>query len=1317
MKKSAVLCVLILLLSSLPLCMTAKHEFTHYDMSNGLSHNTVLAIAQDKSGFMWFGTKNGLNRFDGHFFKKYYADTLDRSLKSDYINALCLGPDNRLWVGTDAGLFVYDTKQDRFERFEVKTKEGKTIGSIVNIIIASDNCVYISCFPQGIFCYNTESGELTNNEALGSMVQVTSMAVDESSNLWVWLYSGDIYTMKGNLSDARVVTTPDGKGYFANTKISGIVVAEQGQLFVSTEMSGVSLVNINTGSVSSIMPNAGQKGLFTHSLLRSGNEIWAATEDGLYVYEMFTHEVEHYYYEPTNPFSLSDNPIQSLFCDRNGGLWAGTYFGGVNYSPHKVSNFDSFFPRADKENSLHGRRVREIVEDNQGIIWIGTEDGGLNRYDHETNTISFIAESAAFPNIHGLCADGDILWIGTFSFGLKMLDTRTGKVVKSFQSEGKDGTLKDNDIFSVSRSRSGKMYFGTLSGVCTYEDGYFHYLDGLPNTIVYDVSEDTHGNLWVGTYGHGVYLRPAKSQEWTVFNVANQSLASNNVLNIYESKNGVTWVTTENGGVYCYRQGKLQYVPIPKDSPRRMVFGLIEDKLGKLWLTTNDGLICYDQKTEESHIYTTANGLLDNNFNYKSTLFARNGNIYAGSLSGFVKFNPVKFNSNAIVANIVATELQINNNIVDNHCEDSPIKENITAIKTLRLEHSQNSFALRVSPLLFGDNRETQMEYMLEGFDKSWQRLRYSTPIHYTNLPSGKYKLIVRLVAQDEDTVCPPYELEVIVLPPFYFSWWAWIIYIIMSIVFAYASWRFLTQRSEMHRRLAMEKFEHEKEQELYQSKISFFTNVAHEIRTPLTLIKAPLENILKKKIEDKSAKEDLNIMDQNVNRLLELTNQLLDFRKAERDGLKLNFERCNINKLVQGVYVRFTSLMREKGIESTIDMPEEPIYAYVDKESVTKVVSNLINNAVKYCDTEIFVELKHAGDNVEMVLRNDGKLIPKTMRESIFTPFVRGEEVPSNVAGTGIGLALARTMTELHNGSLKMLDDKKYNVFSLSLPINQTNVVGLSEDIPEVSSGEQEETVAVEDSAPKILVVEDNLQMQQYEKQKLQHYYKVFTANNGEEALAILKNQDVDAIVSDAMMEPMDGFKLCRAVKEDVNISHIPFILLTALTLDSAKIEGMEAGADSYIEKPFSMDYLLSTIKNLLRARQNAKTAYAQSPFIQSQTVTISRMDEKFLKRLETVMEKNLSNSDFDITMMAREMCMSRTGLNRKIRGIFDLTPNNYIKIERLKRAAMLMKTDDYKVNEVCYMVGFTSPSYFTQCFYKQFGLLPKDFISTDIK
>ncbi len=1292
---------------------SAKKVFNHFDMKKGLSQNTVSAIAQDHIGFMWFGTKNGLNRFDGQYFRVYHEGSDGHSLKSDYINALCEGTDNRLWIGTSDGLFIYNPQTDYFEELDAKTKTGVSIKGNVRIVTAAGNYMYVSTQEQGIFRYDIKTGQLIFKPH-GTLMVPTHITVDDNGVLWLGFYGSGLYTANSDLSGMEPVRDNNGRTLFSNTNISDIVCTEQRQLFVSTETTGVSMVNLDTHEVTLLMPEPGERGCNVHSLLRNENELWAATEDGLYVYEMLTQNTKHYQYESTDPFSLSDNPLQTLFCDRDGGVWIGTYFGGVNYTPLRGLGIDRFFPRIDKENSLHGRRVREIVEDSQGMIWIGTEDGGLNVYNPKTGNIEWISESRMFANIHGLCADGDYLWVGTYTYGLKLLDTRTHRIVKSFSADGKPGSLRDNNIFSVMKSRKGRIYFGTLSGLCVYDNGTFNYVSGVPRTIIYDMKEDKSGNIWVGTYGEGVYMLPAGSRKWKVFDVKSGQLPSDNVLSIAATSNGDVWVSTEGGNVNCWHNGKFTRVTLINDDPNTIVYDIVEDRNRKLWFTTDNGMIGYDPVDKTTQVLKTANGLLDNNFNYKSSFCASNGRIYAGSLSGFISFMPETMHNTVRIPTIVATELLINNSVVDNFSKDSPLKQSITMTNKLVLSYSQRSFTIKMATLLYNAEQQPQLEYKLDGFDKEWQPLSNSHLIRYTNLPSGNYRLFVRTQNTKENVNGQQYELAVKVKPPLLLTWWAIVLYVLLVGIFVLFMWRNISQRIGMRRRLAMEKFQHEKEHELYQSKIKFFTNVAHEIRTPLTLIKAPLENLMKNGGSDSLVNRELDIMNQNVNRLLDLTRQLLDFRKAERDGMKLNFESCDIGNVIDSVYVRFSTLIEKKGIKAGFLCPRQPLCADVDKEALTKIVSNLVNNAVKYCDRKFRIELHVKGNEFWIITRNDGNLVSPAMRTEIFSPFVRGNDVPSNISGMGIGLALARTLAELHGGTLEMKNDQKDNVFCLTMPVNQEKAISIAEPEPALPEPEENEEVT-EKNAPTILVVEDNLQMQQYEKQNLQREYNVLTADNGEEALKILAERHVDAIVSDVMMEPMDGFALCRKVKTDVNISHIPLVLLTALTLDASKIEGMEAGADAYIEKPFSMDYLFSTIKNLLRTRQNAKTAYAQSPFVSSESLSISKADEEFIERLNAVMEKNISDSDFSISDMASQMFMSRTGLNRKIRGVFNLTSNNYIKMERLKKAANLMRTKDYKVNEVCYMVGFTSPSYFTQCFYKQFGLLPKDFINAD--
>ena len=1301
----------------LAISVTAKinSQFIHYEMNDGLSRNMVAAITQDQMGFMWFGTRNGLNRFDGHNFKIYYRS--EGGLEGNDISSLLTTADGSLWIGGGTGLYKYDFSNESFKRIVTKASDGVEIRSNVNQICAFGNDLIIVTDRQGLFLYDTAEDKLTHNP-FQNHFNITAVTCDAKQRIWLSFFGEGLYYVDKSLKNEKKFVLPADAQHFEEVPIRGIIATEQNQLIIGTEGKGVFMLNLNTMAVTSLFEDMSEKGKVVHALARRDNDIIVATEDGIFVYEMLTHNTSHYHHEPSNPMSLADNSIQSLYCDNKGGIWIGTYFGGVCYSPYKMMLFDGYFPRMDVNNSIHGRRVREIVEDNQGYIWIGTEDGGLNRFNPATGEFYFFKESSVFSNIHGLCVVGDKLWAGTYSYGVVIIDTRTLKITQTITAHpGKEHTLLDNDIFAIEKTHDGNIYLGTLGGLCRYmSNEEVQYIDEVPHSIIYDIYEDRNGNLWAVIFGNSISCRKASSGEWVSYSTANSKLPAKNVLNVEELSDGTILVTTDDSGILRYDAQKdvFEQYEVKALAPNSATFCVLEDNSNKLWISTSLGLVWFDPETKQSHVYTTANGLIDNNFNYKSALLSQSGRMYMGCLKGIIAFSPEQFHDITVTPKIVATELYVNNTAVRQYDDASPLQKSIVLTDRLSLAHSENSFAIQVASLLYGNDEQVQMEYMLSGFDKNWVPVPENNIISFINVPDGRYKLYVRASASSNDIDGKQFEMEITIRPPFYRSWWAYLFYLLCLAALSYFSIRIIRTRAREHRENAMQKFEYEKQQELYQSKINFFTNVAHEIRTPLSLIKAPLEKLLKHKDMEPAAQEDLAIMDKNVSRLLDLTNQLLDFRRAERDSLRLNIERCNITQIIESVYVRFSSLMREKGIDSQYVHPDEPFYAFIDKEGFTKIVSNMLNNAVKYCEHYIKLDLKATeNDEIQLMLSNDGPLVPPKLRESIFEPFDRGNSKTSATPGTGIGLALARALAELHEGTLKMQDDPQFNVFVLTLPVQKlSSAIQLHKVQGETASQRKNSTKSDGTDLPTILIVEDNVEMQNYEHSQLEDDYNVLTASNGEEALEVLAaNDDVALIVSDVMMEPMGGFELCRTVKNDVNFSHIPIILLTALTLDSAKVEGMESGADSYIEKPFSMDYLRSSIKNLLRQRQNAKVAFANSPFLLPDTLTISNADDEFIKRLEEVITRNMSNSDFGINDLAREMCMSRTGLNRKLRGIFNMSPNNYIKVSRLKYSALLLKNSKMRVSEVCYEVGFTSPSYFTQCFYKQFGLLPRDF------
>ena len=1305
-----------------PLLGRASYMFKHYGIESGLSQSTGYAIVQDRMGFIWVGTKDGLNRYDGTSFKVYHAQNGGHSLGNDCISALYEDGQGNLWVGTDAGVWIYHPQTDTFERFAMRSGDGTVVSSTVNVITGRDNKIYVAANGQGVFCYDLRSRHLDHHRLQG-FPNVASMAISPKGSLWLGFFRGGLYQTDDSFRSLTPFVSHDGKLPFAGDIVSSLCLDAHDVLFVGAYDNGLVQVDIRQQMVKPIVAAYEGKKIFVRNVALCGNEVWAASEQGLYLYDRRSHSLQHFMYHASDPFSLSDNPLYSLCMDREGGMWIGSYFGGVNYLPSRTRAFERFVPQGSGVVAdLHGRRIREMVQDANGYIWIGTEDAGLNRFDPKTGAFAYVGQSMAFPNVHGLCMDGKYLWVGTFSYGVKLLDTQTMRVVKSYTSGSAMGNLRDNSIFSICKSPWGEIYLGTIRGLCRFDAKRqcFIYIKGVPPVLVNDVRFDARGNLWVATHTDGVYLYKRDSQRWTHFSENNHSgLTSNKVLSVFEDGEGQIWLSTQGGGVCRYdaSAGKMHRFVVDGNKIGSTVFQILEDRQGVLWFTTYNGLVSYQPNGHIVRTYSNGSLMLDNQFNYRSSLLAADGEVYLGSLSGFVRFTPDRLLRQESKAKLVATSLRIAGEEASTVGEGAVLNGNIVFAKHFTLSYQQNSFSLKVAPLEYSSSVSLAMEYLLEGYDKRWQPVRADHIIAFSNLPAGTYRLRVRAMAESGAANVPEYSIMITIKPHVLFSSWAKTAYLLLALLMVGLVLRFLNKRSLRRRRMAMARLERKKEQELYESKIRFFTQVAHEIRTPLTLIKVPLENIIESHVvTDKEVSEDLDIMRQNTDRLSDLINQLLDFRKAEREGMRLNFESCCINDLVLGVYERFRSLMRKRHVQASISMPDNKLYASIDKEGFIKIVSNLLDNAMKYCASCVSLTLTVDGKYFSVEVSNDGDLVPENMREKIFEPFFRMEENKSLLVptlGTGIGLALARSLAELHGGSVCMEAHEHLNVFRLTLPIKQDASVSLTaaDEERDLENGD-----TTHDKKFTLLLVEDNVQLLDYEKRQLQKTYNVLTAHDGEEALRMMDEHTVHLVVSDIMMEPMNGMELLKRIKSDANRSFVPVILLTAVTSETAQIEGMENGADAYVVKPFSMSYLSDTIERILRQREEVKKSYATAPFVSSESVSISTADTKFLHQLNEVVHRHIDDSEFNVDQLAAELGMSRTSLNRKIRGTLDVSPNNYIRIERLKVAAQLLKEGEGKVNEVCYRVGFSSPSYFSKCFYQQFGLLPKDF-GKDIK
>ena len=1303
------------------------YYFKNLSIRNGLSQNTVNAILQDRKGFMWLGTKDGLNRYDGLSFRKFKHDAANpRSIGNSFITSLYEDFNGNIWVGTDAGVYIYYPEKEAFEEFDCQSLEKTRIERSVSMIAGDkQGRVWIAVEAQGMFCYDTRQKLLRNYPLSEISSNIKCFTFDSGGTLWLGFYGDGLYYSKDNLATVHPYGSPeDGKREFEGGVITKIVQGNYNCLYIGSVKEGVSELNLTSGQVRNLLAiDESGESIFCRDLLPySDNELWIGTESGIYIYNLRTAQFIHLRASLYDSYSLSDNAIYALYKDREEGLWIGSYFGGVDYYPRQYTYFAKYYPK-NIANSLHGKRVREFCRADDGTLWIGTEDGGLNHFNPKTKEFHFFEPSAGFTNIHGLCMDGSHLWVGTFSKGLRVIDTRMGVVLRTYTEGHTPHSLNDNSIFSICRTSAGEIYLGTLFGLLRYNrtQDSFDCIPELNGKFVYDIKEDSYGNLWLATYANGAYCYDVSARRWKnyVFDAEDErSLPYDKVLSVFEDSYRQIWLTTQGGGFCLFHPDTETFTRYGlKDGlPNDVVYQIVEDDDRFLWLTTNNGLVRFDPKTMEMKVFSTANGLPTNQFNYRSGFKDEAGNIYLGSINGFVAFDPRTFAENRQVPAVAITDFLLFNKEVSVGETDSPLKSSITFSDKVVLTADQNSFSFRIAALSYQAPRMNKLMYKLEGFDEGWLTIGESPLVTYSNLGYGDY--VFKVKASNSDGVWNEQEtsLHLSILPPFYLSGWAYCFYVLFFMGCLVCVIFYFKRRNYRKQHRQMEMLEQEKEREVYHAKIDFFTNVAHEIRTPLTLIKGPLENIILKKEVDSETKEDLYIMKQNTERLLNITNQLLDFRKTETRGFRLNFTECDVVAVLRETYLRFTSLAKQKGLDFILELPQECFMADVNQEALTKIISNLLNNGVKYASTYLRISLETDEKVFHIRTFNDGEMIPDTMKEEIFKPFVRLDKEDEVTTGTGIGLALSRSLAELHQGSLMMEKGEEVNCFCLTLPVNQDSTITLSAEnvsqVEENSCGWEQKETDTKEKKPMILVVEDNPDMLAFIRKQLTTEYSVLTAMNGIEALAVLDNHYVNLVVSDVMMPQMDGFELCKTIKSDLSYSHIPVVLLTAKTNIQSKIEGLELGADAYIEKPFSVEYLLANISSLIHNREKLRQTFAKSPFVAANTMALTKADEEFIWKLNDIIQANLHNPEFSMEDMADALKMSRSSFYRKIKGVLDLSPNEYLRLERLKQAAQLLKEGKSRVNEICYTVGFNSPSYFSKCFLKQFGVLPKDFI-----
>lgn len=1293
----------------------SNYYFSHISGENGLSQSNVKSIIQDSYGFMWFGTKNGLNRFDGTSIVQMDCDDFVAGTGNHNISALFEDKERQLWVGTDRGVYRYNPALDVFTVVDLKTADGINMNNwVANIVADSVGNIWVVIPDQGVFRYKDQKlyfYEVTNKKNFKTEAP-DCICVRANSEVWVGTWGVGLFRYNPK-TDKFEQHCEDKKGRSLKGKNINAICDYGDWIGIAIHEGEVMKYNPSTDELVTIdIPEASHT--FIRNVMCFDNELWVGTHEGLFVVNEKKNRIAHLQQDLMRPFSLSDKIIYTIYRDREGGTWLGTMFGGVDYLPHHNLLFDKYVPGSDS-NSLSTKRVREISMDTQGNIWIGTEDNGVNMLDVTTGKVKKISDGKITL---AMLVQGNQAFCGLFKQGLDVIQLPEGAVSHySYEQLG----IGEGSVYSFFIDRKGNRWIGTGWGLYKAAPGSFAFrkVDEVGYDWIFDTFEDKDGTLWFASMGSGLWrYTPGKSlfKKYVNEEGKKNSLSSNSVSSVMQDSQGRIWISTDRGGICRYNPASDDFTTfsIEDGLPDDVAYKILEDDQQNLWFGTNRGLVRFNPDTKYVRVYTTKDGLLGNQFNYKSAVKGKDGKFYFGGIEGLIAFNPNSSEKSTYQAPVYISKFSIYNQEITVHTPGSPLKKCISHTDEVVLSYDQSNISFDVALLSYSTTESNQYYYKLEPLDKEWIKAGTNQNISYAKLPPGKYTFKVQATNGTSGNPYSTCSLSVVVLPPWWLSVWAYMFYTVWVICLVFCSFLWYKRRKEKQMEERQKIFEIEKEKELYESKVSFFTEIAHEVRTPLTLINGPLETIQEMEIDNPKLNKNLSVIGQNTKRLLDLAAQLLDFQKIGADKFDMKFESVDITTLLNETIARFEPTFVQNKKELLQRVPEESIVAAIDKEAITKILSNLLNNALKYARHTAVVELSKDDTTFTVRVSSDGDKIPAESAPLIFEAFYQMDKKKTARQGVGIGLPLARSLAKLHKGTLSLDTNQPDNTFVLTIPLNKEGVQQQIEKVVEQNTVVLDEETSLETDNMKgytILLVEDNEEMLTFILDRLEEQFTVETARDGKEALDVLRNNHIDLIISDIMMPVMNGYELCREIKADMDLCHIPFIFLTAKNDLDSKINGLKIGAEAYVEKPFSFNYLRTQILSLLSNRRKEREAFSKRPFFPVNNMQMNKADEEFMNKVIQTIQDNIQDDNFSVERMAEILCMSRSSLLRKIKILFNLSPVDFIRLIRLKKAAELIQEGKYRIGDICYMVGINSSSYFSKLFLKQFGMTPKEF------
>jgi signal transduction histidine kinase/ligand-binding sensor domain-containing protein/DNA-binding response OmpR family regulator len=1337
---------------------TNNLKFKIISTKDGLSQRSVIQILQDNQGFMWFGTRYGLNKFDGNTFKVYSYNSEDQSsLNHNWVTVLTKDYEGTIWVGTKKGLNKYDKINDGFIKMDSALLSKESNENVIWDIKVQDSSHLWLATNNGLSKFNTKTQntlkfEHNRNNPNGiSSNQIRKLLVTKEGCLWVCTTEKiDMYNQRTNTfmqyeypNNASPKTTKNNTlNLFQDSKGNIWLCYANGLAIFNKKISAFEDFKFKSNS-NNVITSA------TRSLCedKRGN-IWVGAYDGLYCLNLENENVIKYTHDITNPNSLSQNSIYNVFEDLRGDLWIGTWAGGINYLDKSLNVFNSFYEGPNHTN-LNYKVVSSIIEGLNGNLWVGTEGGGVNFYNKEKGTFTYYmndpnnSNSLSANNVKTIIKDhsGDF-WIGTHDEGLNQLILNgSNKQFKRFKNNPSNSTsISDNKITALAEDNDNNIWVGTNEGGLNYynrDSNRFTRINDNNKSLgkfIYTISNSKVSDLlYVGSQ-NGLSTIDTKTRDINPINfrkdTENQNIASP-VTSIYEESTTSFWIGTEGDGLYNYNTVNKQSIRygIKNGLPDEVIYGILPYDKNQIWLSTNKGLSRLDLGTKQINNFDETDGIQGDEFNYGAYSKMVNGSLIFGGTNGFTIFNPSQIVEDSFIPPVAITSFNVRN---------KPYMHITDSLNSLTLDYNQNDFSFNFVALSYSQPTKNQYAYKLEGYDSDWNFIGNNKTAIYTNINPGNYEFKVKASNRDGVWNEKGKTVSIKILPPLWETWWAYILYMLLATGLFMGIRKYTLLRIQDRNELKRERLDKEQMEEVNRLKLQLFTNISHDFRTPLTLIMGPLKKMISEKVGDAPIQKQHVGMYRNANILLQLINQLLDFRKSEAGKLNIHASKNNIVQFLTDVKMSFDELAQHRNITYVFESSESGINLWFDKIEMKKVVLNILSNAFKFTPKNGRIFIRITDDiclinnplvkGVKIEIQDSGKGIPKEDVPFVFDRFFQLGQQNELRSGTGVGLALAKDIVELHHGEIHVeIKDNQGSCFAVLLPYgnahlmpeeinekdNVTNDLIDYYELDHLKSGwilaESEITqVLVDEALPSILIVEDNIEVRQFIKGIFIKDFNVFEAGNGQVGIYSAQSNHIDVIISDVMMPEMDGIEMCTLVKSDIRTSHIPIILLTARTSSKVQKTGYETGADVYLTKPFDASTLKLQVLNILNSRKNLIDKFKKDILLEPKEITVVSTDEVFLKKAMRVIEENLSDSDFNVNMFTEKMNMSQTVLYKKIKVLTGQSISGFVRIIRLKRASQLLSKTDMSIADVAYGIGFNDLKYFRRCFKNTFKETP---------